>query len=546
MEKAKKQSQSKNTQGFSMEKNLFPSPHPAVPMNHPAAASSHPAAAMNHPVEGSSKAGLCGGNELPLPEEWLPGVIRQIVMSAPPCRKMPVFVASLAPLCALAPRVRLLYPFDQRLSGLQLQVLMEGAQSSGKSFCSMINELIMGDVIREDQRQRRLEQEYREKKSKRRANEKLGDVPVTAIRVIPANVSKTVLVKRADYYQRIWGDTLTFWMFSEELAQVVDAGRQGYSNLRTIMRTAYDLGALFGLDFQSENSYSAIVDINISSLFCCTPSALNKYMDKESIEGGNVTRTILCQIEDGIGAQAAVFRPLTDDEQRQVDCMVALLGKETFASDGNLLPQHFVDMGWLEADVKQWTEEKGHEATLTGSVAMDVFRKRSSVSAFRVAALCYYLYDLEGKLAEEASSDPSAAASGKADGSGATAAARQGTFMQLDEADKRERCRLIYYRMADYILTNMLGRWGKRFEELNAENCVDAPGRSVRGLFYSLDDTFTRDQLKMFCDELKLTTPPRQFIYMWMKQHDIEQIDSKTFRKVKAKRQEAADKDGSL
>lgn len=532
MEKAKKQSQSKNTQGFSMEKNLFPSPHPA--------------AALNHPVEGSSKADLCGGNELPLPEEWLPGVIRQIVMSDPPCRKMPVFVASLAPLCALAPRVRLLYPFDQRLSGLQLQVLMEGAQSSGKSFCSMINELIMGDVIREDQRQRRLEQEYREKKSKRRANEKLGDVPVTAIRVIPANVSKTVLVKRADYYQRIWGDTLTFWMFSEELAQVVDAGRQGYSNLRTIMRTAYDLGALFGLDFQSENSYSAIVDINISSLFCCTPSALNKYMDKESIEGGNVTRTILCQIEDGIGAQAAVFRPLTDEEQRQVDCMVALLGKETFASDGNLLPQHFVDMGWLAADVKQWTEEKGHEATLTGSVAMDVFRKRSSVSAFRVAALCYYLYDLEGKLAEEASSDPSSASSGKADGSGTTAAARQGDFMQLDEADKRERCRLIYYRMADYILTNMLGRWGKRFEELNAENCVDAPGRSVRGLFYSLDDTFTRDQLKMFCDELKLTTPPRQFIYMWMKQHDIEQIDSKTFRKVKAKRQEAADKDGSL
>ena len=94
-----------------------------------------------------------------------------------------------------------------------------------------------------DKEQRRLEQKYRERKRSRGANEKMEEEPKTTIRVIPATISKTVLVKRADFYERNLGDVLTFWMFAEELAQVTDAGKQGYSNLRTIMRTAYDFGS---------------------------------------------------------------------------------------------------------------------------------------------------------------------------------------------------------------------------------------------------------------------------------------------------------------
>ena len=51
---------------------------------------------------------------------------------------------------------------------------------------------------------------------------------------------------------------------------MTDAGKQGYPNLRTIMRTAYDFGSRFGMDFASDNSYSAIVDINICSMFCAS------------------------------------------------------------------------------------------------------------------------------------------------------------------------------------------------------------------------------------------------------------------------------------
>ena len=205
-------------------------------------------------------------DRLSLPKDKdLPPIIREIVSNAPCSRKVPSFIASLAPLCALASRIRVKYYHDTtRMHSLLLQVVIEGAQSCGKSFAADIEGLIMNDTLKaRDKEQRRLEQEYREKKKRRKANEKLEEEPRTTIRVIPPTISKTVLTKRADFYERILGDTLTFWMFAEELAQVTDAGKQGYSNLRTIMRTAYDLGSLFGIDYASDNSYSAIVDINI-------------------------------------------------------------------------------------------------------------------------------------------------------------------------------------------------------------------------------------------------------------------------------------------
>ena len=229
-----------------------------------------------------------------LPKDWqLPVIIRDVLANTPDNRKIPAFIACVVALAALCTRIRLKYFYDTRLSALLLQVLIEGAQSSGKSFAADIESLIMDGTLKaRDKAMRRQEQEYRDKRKRRKANEKLEEEPETTIRVVPPTISKTVLTKRADMYERVYGDTLTFWMFAEELAQVTDAGKNGYSNLRTIMRTAYDLGSQFGIDFASDNSYSAIVDINICSMFCATPAALDEYFDKKAIEGGNITRNL--------------------------------------------------------------------------------------------------------------------------------------------------------------------------------------------------------------------------------------------------------------
>ena len=359
----------------------------------------------------------------------------------------------------------------------------------------------MNDTLKaRDKAMRRLEQEYRDKKKRRKANEKLEEEPETTIRVVPPTISKTVLTKRADMYERVFGDTLTFWMFAEELAQVTDAGKNGYSNLRTIMRTAYDLGSEFGIDFASDNSYSAIVDINICSMFCATPSAIDDYFDKKAIEGGNITRTILCRLDETLGEDGAIFTPYTPEQKAHIDRMLKRLMDETYDADGGLMPTVQLDTAWLDKTVCSWVRAKGKEASLSGSRSLDVFRKRSSVSAFRVAALCQYLYELENALSPEVI---------------------------------QKRVRHIYLFMADYILDGMLERWGKRFEELNTkrEN-ENRPGpRNI--LYDQLTDTFNREQLRALLEQQGKATPVKVFLSQWKKLRVIEEVEKDVYRKMR-------------
>ena len=460
---------------------------------------------------------------LSLPKDKdLPPVIREIVSNAPQSRKIPAFVATLSPLCAMCPRVRLHYYYDSRPSALLLQVLIEGAQSSGKSFAADIESLIMDNTLKaHDKAMRRLEQEYRDKRKRRKANEKLEEEPETTIRVVPPTISKTVLTKRADMYERVFGDTLTFWMFAEELAQVTDAGKNGYSNLRTIMRTAYDLGSLFGIDFASDNSYSAIVDINICSMFCATPSAIDDYFDKKAIEGGNITRTILCKLDENIGEEGAIFQPYTVEQRIAIDATLARLMNETYDGDGTLKPTVNLDMSWLDKTVCKWVREKGREASLSGNYALDVFRKRSSVSAFRIAALCQYLYMMEENPTAKRSNSES----------GQTGAAGLTATRSISEAVCRK-VRQIYLFMADYILQSMLERWGNRFETLNNKREKENRPRQQNSLFNQLSETFNRAQLRAIIEQQGKTTPERVFICQWKKMHVIEIIDKDTFKKL--------------
>lgn len=438
--------------------------------------------------------------QLPLRDKELPPIIREVVSNAPANRKLPCFVACLAPLCALASRVRLRYYYDcQRVSALLLQVIIEAPQSSGKQFAADIEHLLMDHTLKShDQEQRRAEQKFRERRHNRAQNEKLEDEPKTTIRVIPATISKTVLVKRADFYERNLGDVLTFWMFAEELAQVTDAGKQGYSNLRTIMRTAYDFGSRFGMDFASDNSYSAIVDINICSMFCATPSALDDYMDKKAVEGGNITRTVLCQLEDQIGADGAMFKPYTPEQMQVINGTLHKLMADTYTPEGALKDELYLDTSWIDRDVRRWCQQKGKEALQSGSAALDVFRKRSSVSAFRIMALCYYLYGLESD----------------------------------DQQQAQRRCRKLYNFFADYILKMLLRRWGRTFEDLQAKRVNLSADTGRPKLIDRLPKEFSRDQLRALIQEAQVATPDRILVSQWKANHWIEETDKFLYKKL--------------
>ena len=473
--------------------------------------------------------------QLPLRDKELPPIIREVVSNAPANRKLPCFVACLAPLCALASRVRLRYYYDcQRVSALLLQVIIEAPQSSGKQFAADIEHLLMDHTLKShDQEQRRAEQKFRERRHNRAQNEKLEDEPKTTIRVIPATISKTVLVKRADFYERNLGDVLTFWMFAEELAQVTDAGKQGYSNLRTIMRTAYDFGSRFGMDFASDNSYSAIVDINICSMFCATPSALDDYMDKKAVEGGNITRTVLCQLEDQIGADGAMFKPYTPEQMQVINGTLHKLMADTYTPEGALKDELYLDTSWIDRDVRRWCQQKGKEALQTGSSSLDVFRKRASVSAFRIMSLCYYLYLLEANSAPEPVEGNSAPEPVEGNSAPEPVEGKKSLHPQPSALSLIQRkCRKLYNFFADYILKMLLRRWGRTFEDLQAKRVNLSADTGRPKLIDRLPKEFSRDQLRALIQEAQVATPDRILVSQWKANHWIEETDKFLYKKL--------------
>ena len=237
-------------------------------------------------------------------------------------------------------------------------------------------------------------------------------------------------------------------------------------------------------------------------------------MDKKAVEGGNITRTVLCQLEDQIGADGAMFRPYTPEQLQTINATLDRMMADVYTSDGALRDEMLLDTSWIERDVRRWCQQKGREALQSGSAAIDVFRKRASVSAFRIMCLCYYLYSLDSSFKIQDSSDDDL---------------KHETW-NLKLAQKR--CRKIYYFMADYILQMLLSRWGKTFEDLQARR-VDLTADTGRPkLIDRLPREFSRDQLRALIQEQQVATPDRVLVSQWKANHWIEEKDKFQYLKL--------------
>ena len=440
------------------------------------------------PEQGRTKA------QLP-PDRELPPVIRELVTNAPEKFKMATFIASVAPLGCLATRLRFYYTFDQGPMACLLQTIICSEQSGGKSFARNVEQVIMAKQKQRDNEQRRQEQSYKELKQTASKTDKLPEPPKTMVICCPVSISIAQLIKRADAPVRLYGTPLTLWTFTEELATATETNRRAFSNIKSILRTAYDLGSEYGVDYLSDTSYSATVDILYNTMYCTTPAALDEYMDRKAIEGGNITRTIVYDLGSQLGDEAPIFKRLTPRQQRVIDRTIDRMMADTYSPEGGIEPENWIDMSWLDEDVRQWCAAKNLEAVKTGSTALGVFFKRSSVSAFRVAALCQYLYGLESAHGV------------------------------------RRKVRQIYLAMAEQILTGMLDKWGKRFEELQAKRIeLSTPVR--RDLFGNLPKEFNRDLLRETIKRLELATPDWVFLSKWNAKGLIKRISKNQFQKI--------------
>lgn len=414
----------------------------------------------------------------------LPPAVRVFWETAPEQFKVPAILTAIDCYCALGTRLRAMYVYDPlEPHALLIQLLVLGEPGSGKSFTRPIVKQLLRPLKLKDIEQKRIEQAYNDLKKTASKNKQLPEEPVTCTRNLQT-ITRAKLVKRADMFIRKYGEPLAFFFFNEELATMTESNKRAFADLNTMDRLAYDLGAEFGSDTLSDASYNADVDIIYCSLFCGTDNALNEYINKRAIEGGNCTRKVLTRIdEDVLGEDAPLFRQQTAEEKSLVSRTVQQLMDETYTEDDLLQPTHLIDMEWINNAVRKWCQEQRHIVLKTGSRAHNCFYKRSSVSAWRMATLCYHLW-------------------------GETEACR-GKVIKF------------YRFMAQYILDGLLSQWGKQYDEMHKHD-DDVDSGKIIPFYDQVPHQFSRDQLQELTTKLGLS-PARVFLSKWRKAKLIHQ-----------------------
>lgn len=431
----------------------------------------------------------------------LPPVIRELVQNSPDQFKVPTFFAAVTCLCALATRVRVYYAYDgMNEHALLLQCIICGEQSSGKSFARNVENVIMKGLKKRDDEQRRQEQAYRELKQTASKTEKLPDPPKTVIRTCPISISIAQLIKRADAPQRYFGCPMTLWSWTDELSAAVESNKRAFSNTKTIQRTSWDLHSTYGVDYLSDNAYSATVDILQCSLYLCTPNALDTYADKAFIEGGGASRTLLVQLADALGDEAPIFKVLSARQQSVIDGILDLMDADVYNEDGTIQPERFIDMEWLFPAVREWCNEQNRLILRSGSRSHNTFFKRSAVAGFRIATLAAYLYMLE-------------------------------SGSQKLSTKHKKKCKSIFLYCSQYILDSLMRKWGKRYDELTTQR-IQGEAQTRVPVFDQLTSPFTRDQLDELVKRLEVGTPTRIFLSKWKAKGWIRETQKFVYEKL--------------
>ena len=418
----------------------------------------------------------------------LPPALQVFWETAPEPFRIAAILTALDCYCALGTRIRAKYVYDLEPHALLIQLLVLGEPGSGKSFTRPIVKQLLRPLKLKDMEQKRIEQAYNDLKKTSAKNKQLPEEPLTCTRNLQT-ITRAKLVKRADMFIRKYGEPLSFFFFNEELATMTESNRRAFADLNTLDRLDYDLVAEYGSDTRSDASYNADVDIIYCSLFCGTDNALNEYINKRAIEGGNCTRKILTRIDDDVlGEDAPVFRQQTEEERNLISRTIDRLMDETYTEDDLLQPVLHLDMEWMEAPVRQWCSEQRTIILKTGSRAHNCFYKRASVSAWRITCMCYHLWGM------------------------------------AEETDAiRPRCIRFYRFMAQYILDGLLAQWGRQYDEMHKYD-DDVSRTPATPLYDQIPRQFSRDQLQEQCTKLGLS-PARVFLHKWKKAKLIHQPD---------------------
>lgn len=433
------------------------------------------------PME-DSKSGLPA-----LPSPW-----KEFVMNAPEQFKEAMVVSMLPVMGTLLTRLRAEY-LDGETHAPNFQVVVEAPQASGKSFTRKMVDFLMRPIVMRDALERVKEQQYLAQMKLLKNSKKLPEEPEIIIRSVPATISIAKLLKRLDKS----GGTHLF-TYLEELDTLTKSNQAGaWSQKTDIYRNAFD-NSEYGQDYMSDNSYSAIVRVYYNMLMCGTPRAVSRFY--KDPEDGLCSRVVFSKLPDQFGEVMPIWGKMDEATSDTLNTLLDDFMEETYDKNGGLKPQKVVDMKWMHKAVNQWLEDKRMSAIMTQNRALDVFRRRSAVIAFRGAMLVYYCWTRGRKNA------------------------RGLTFA-------RQRTTAFFTWLAEYTLNRQMEKYGDTLNDCFAEVRPKSKTKRER-LFDSLGDTFSLADLQAKCAVLAVKSQAREIIYIWRKNKLIEQNENGSYKKI--------------
>ena len=418
----------------------------------------------------------------------LPIGLKESLVGVPASMHMPV-LCGVMPICgAYADQVEVKY-CDGNMHRLGLMAIIRGEQASNKSVVKNAIDVWKRQLDEEDSLARQREEEWKERKKGRKANEKAPEDPKVLIRMVPVTVSCSTLLKRLKNAQ---GHTL--YSFGEELDTLRQTNGAGsWSSKYDIYRLSFDNGE-WGQDYNSDAAESGVVKVAYNWTMLGTNGALRKCFKQDNIENGLSSRVMIAEMPDSAFQKMPKFgRRSAADEARIQEAVTRL---RSFSG--------FIDTPRLRKAIEAWVEEKRVEAAKDIDRVKDTYRKRAAVIGFRCGVVFHLL--------ESKTSSP---------------LPLQGVGLES------KNCIKFALMMAEYCLQQQMKAFGEALES----QLVDARDECQRygsnhSVFDQLAPTFTMEDLRAlkrgFCGEAAL----RKIISRWYHDQWIEKIDKTHWSKV--------------
>jgi hypothetical protein len=407
----------------------------------------------------------------------LPIGLKESLAGVPVTMHMPVLCGVLPIAAAYADQVQIEY-CDGNLQHLGLMSIIRGEQASNKSVVKNAVDVWKRQFDEEDALARKREEEWKERKKGRKANEKAPEDPKVLIRMVPVTVSCSTLLKR---FKNANGHCI--YSFGEELDTLRKTNGAGsWSSKYDIYRLSFDQGE-WGQDYNSDQAESGVVKVAYNWTMLGTNGAMRKCFKSDNIENGLSSRILVAEMPDSSFSKMPKFGRRSAEDEARIQQAVTRL--RAFSG--------LIDTPRLRKAIEEWVEQKRVEAAKDIDHVKDTYRKRAAVIGFRCGVIFHLLSD-----------------------------AKKETKACLDFA----------LMMAEYCLSQQMKAFGEalRNEYISAQDECQRYGAN-HSVFDQLAPTFSRDDLRA----LKSGTTEsglRNIVMRWKRDGWIVPIDRHHWQKT--------------